>query len=182
MLTPVNVIDVILLLTSNIYDAIGDFYNWRQMPKYSFSGGFFDYPKCTRGALEKLIDNLKANYRGWLNVDLSTRNATFASVASSTAEQTGAEYEGLYKFCNWVYVACNGDADILKWFSGGEFSSIDYLTKTVTQDVADLAQQTKENIEYGLQYQGDTEKALLERVLPIVLVLGACYVAKKVLF
>ena len=116
-----------------------------------------------------------------MGVDAATRSATFSSVASLTAAETGADIDGVIKFCNWCFVAANGDTDIKNWFNGGDFSRLDYWKKTVTETATSAAQQAAETIEYGIKYQGEPEKTLLNRVFPVVLVLGACYIAKKVL-
>lgn len=163
-----------------VYDAIRDFYGGQQLPAND-SGVFFGFTGCTRSALERAAENLRANRGAWLGVDAATRSATFSSVASLTAAETGADIDGVIKFCNWCFVAANGDTDIKNWFNGGDFSRLDYWKKTVTETATSAAQQAAETIEYGIKYQGEPEKTLLNRVFPVVLVLGACYIVKKVL-
>lgn len=162
-----------------VYDAIRDFYGGQQMPEGN-TGLFFSMTGCTRSALERCAENLKANHGAWLGTDAATRKTTFSNVASLTAAETGADIDGLYKFCNWCFVAANGDKDIYNWFTGGDFSRLDYWGKVANEFIEGKKQYVSESIELFAQ-QTETEKTLINRILPVIGILGACYIVKKVL-
>ena len=163
-----------------IYDAIGDWYAWAQMPKND-NGVFFAFTGCTRSALEKCIEILRANRGAWLGADSVTANAAFSMIASETAANTGADMDGVIKFCNWVLTATRGDSDIYNYFAGGDFSRLDYWSKLISDTVTGKAERAAEIIQYGVEYESPAQKTILDRVLAAGYILGACYIVKKVL-
>lgn len=163
-----------------VYDAIRDFYGGQQMPAGN-TGLFFGMTGCTRSALERCAENLRANRGAWLGVDAATRAATFSNVASLTAAETGADIDGLIKFCNWCYVAANGDKDVFNWFNGGDFSRLDYWGKVISDTAKTTAQNVAQTVEYGIEYETPAEKTFINKILPVAALLGCCYLAKKIL-
>lgn len=164
-----------------VYDTIGRFYGWQQMPKNDAGAPFFGFTGCTRSTLDSLLNALRDYSGEWVGQTAAARSAFFNRLAWDFSASTGADFNGLVKWCNWVYVACNGDKDVLDWIKGGEFSTLDYYSKVIKEAVSDTAQAAAETIEYGVKYQGEAEKTLLNRVLPVVGLVAACYLVKKVL-
>lgn len=163
-----------------IYDTIGNFYGWQQMPKNDAGAPFFGFSGCNRSTLESVLEGLRVD-NSWMGQTAAARSSFFARVAWDYSASTGADYNGLLKWCNWVYVAANGEKAVSDWLGGAEFSTLDYYVKVVKDAVTDTAQEAAETIKYGIEYQGEAEKTLLNRVLPVVGLVAACYLVKKVL-
>lgn len=163
-----------------IYDTIGRFFGWRQMPKDDAGAPFFGFIGCTRSTLESVLEGLRAD-NSWIGQTAAARSSFFNRIAWDYSAATGADYNGLVKWCNWVYVAEQGDTAVKDWLGGGRFETIDYFAKVIKEAVTDTAQAAAETIEYGVKYQGEAEKTLLNRVLPVVGIVAACYLVKKIL-
>lgn len=163
-----------------IYDAIGRFFDWQQMPK-GYTGVFFGFDGCTRSVLEYTIDALRDNWaRDWINASAETRMEIFREIAASIASQSGADDNGIYKWCFWCYVAARGDRDIYGYFAGGDFSRWDYIKKTVSETLSDKAEALRETVEYGIDYDTKAGTAI-SGLIPVLGILGACYLVKKIL-
>ena len=163
-----------------IYDAIGDFYGWRQMPKND-NGVFFGFAGCTRSSLEYALNLLRSNFGSWFGIDDSARRSRFYEIAAATSAATGADVDGVNKFCNWAFVAAKGDSDIYNWFAGADFGTLDYWGKVISDTFAEKTQNIAETIEYGINYETKAEKTLFDRVLPVAGIVAACILIKKVL-
>ena len=121
-----------------IYDVIGDFYDWRQMPKAA--GVFFGFSGCTREALESALIALRSGYGAeWIDTTAAARSGYFGRVAWDISATYGADYDGIYKFLNWAYVAAKGRPDVLAWFNGGEFTAVDYYTGLIADTISEKA-------------------------------------------
>lgn len=163
-----------------IYDAIGDFFNWQQMPKAE--GVFFGFSGCTREALESALIALRSGYGAeWIDATAAARSGYLGRVAWDISATTGADYDGIYKFLNWAYVAAKGRADVLNWFKGGEFTAVDYYTGLIADTISDNAAAAAETIKFGLEYESPAQKTFLNTILPVAAILGTCYLVKKVL-
>lgn len=163
-----------------IYDAIGDFYNWQQMPKAE--GVFFGFSGCTREALESALVALRSGYGAeWIDETAAVRSGYLGRVAWDISATTGADYDGIYKFLNWAYVAAKGRADVLNWFKGGEFTAVDYYTGLIADTISDKAAAAAETVKFGLEYESPAQKTFLNTILPVAAILGTCYLVKKVL-
>lgn len=163
-----------------IYDAIGDFFSWQQMPKDS--GVFFGFSGCTREALESALIALRSGYGAeWIEATTAARSGYFGRVAWDISATTGAAYEGIYKFLNWAYVAAKGRPDVLEWFNGGEFTAVDYYTGLIADTISDKATAAVETIKYGVEYESPAQKTFFNTILPVAAILGTCYLVKKVL-
>lgn len=164
-----------------IYDTIGRFFGWQQMPKNDAAAPFFGFAGCNRSTLESVLDALRDGAANWLDQNAAARSSYFARVAWDFSASTGADYNGLLKWCNWIYVAANGESAVKEWITGGDFSTLDYYAKVIKEAIKDTSQEAAETIEYGVKYQGETEKTLINRVLPVVGIVAACYLVKKIL-
>ena len=163
-----------------IYDAIGDFYDWQQMPKAE--GVFFGFSGCTREALESALVALRSGYGAeWIAATAAARSGYLGRVAWDISATTGADYDGIYKFLNWAYVAAKGRADVLNWFKGGEFTAVDYYTGLIADTISDKAAAAAETIKFGLEYESPAQKTFFNTILPVAAILGTCYLVKKVL-
>lgn len=163
-----------------IYDQIGRFFNWAKMPSSS-TGVFFGFSGCTRSTLEYTIDVLRSNWSSdWVRDDYIGRSAVLWRISNAVANETGADANGIFKWCNWCRIAALGDSDIYGYFSGGDFTTWDSVKKTVSETISAKAEALKETVEYGVNYEtkaGSTISALI----PVVGILGACYLVKKIL-
>lgn len=164
-----------------VYDALGRFYNWQQLPKSDSDSPFFGFSGCNRSNLESVLIGLRSDYGDWINADAAARTSTFSRVAWDYNASTGADYSGIIKFCNWVLVAANGDSDVRDWLRGGSFDTFDYIAKVVSETASSAASSAADTIKYGVEYQGEAEKTLLNRVLPVAGLVAACILVKKVL-
>jgi hypothetical protein len=164
-----------------IYDAIGDFYNWQQMPKND-NGIFFGFAGCTRKVLEDALIALRYGYGdAWVTGDKSVRDGYLGRVAYDISASKGADYDGIYKFLNWAYVAANREPVVLDWFKGGEFTAVDYYTNLIKNTISDKAAAVSETIKYGVEYESPAQKTIFSTILPVAAIVGACYLVKKVL-
>ena len=163
-----------------IYDAIGDFYNWQQMPKAA--GVFFGFSGCTREALESALIALRSGYGAeWIDTTAAARSGYLGRVAWDISATTGADYNGVFKFLHWAYVAAKGRADVLDWFKGGEFTAVDYYAGLISDTISDKAAEAAETIKYGVEYESPAQKTFFTTFLPVAAILGTCYLVKKVL-
>lgn len=163
-----------------IYDTIGNFYGWQQMPKNDAAAPFFGFTGCNRSTLESVLSALRSD-SSWLGQTAAARSSYFSRIAWDFSASTGADYNGILKWCNWVYVAANGEKAVKDWLGGSDFGTLDYYVKTIKDTVTDTAKAAAETIQYGIEYQGEPEKTLLNRVFPVVGLVAACYLAKKIL-
>lgn len=163
-----------------IYDAIRDVYSGQQLPSGD-AGVFFGYSGCTRSTLEYALNLLRGNLGSWFDVSAATKDAFFRSVANTTANATGCDRDGIVKYCNWCLVAAKKDPYIKNWFSGGDYSTIDYWVNKITCTVTSTASEVAETVEYGLTKETQAEKTIFGTIFPVLGVLGACYLVKKIL-
>lgn len=164
-----------------VYDIIGRWYGWNQMPKNDNDPLFFGFSGCNRSNLERVLNLLRNSWgSGWFTADPAQRSAYFMQLAQSTASNTLADPDGVYKFCYWVYSAAVGDSDVKKWLEGGDFGTLDYYGRLISDTLSDTAQQAKETIEYGLEYETTTEKTI-KSAIPVIGLVAACYLIKKIL-
>lgn len=163
-----------------IYDTIGDFFGWRQMPK-TWPGVFFGFTGTTRAALERLIEKLRANGGAWLTLEKSARDSVFTDVSSENAAATGADIDGCIKFCNWCLVAARGVPAVNAYFGGADYSRAQYVIDTIQTGLTSTAAAAADTIEYGINYETEAEKTLKSGLLPVLGILAACFLVKKVL-
>ena len=164
-----------------IYDAIGDFYSWRQMPKGD-TGVFFGFAGCTRPVIEDALIALRSGYGDtWIDATADARSGYLGRVAWDISATTGADYDGIYKFLNWALVAAKGRADVRKWFEGGEYTAVNYYVQLIKDTITEKADAAAETIKYGMEYESPAQKTFFGTVLPITAVLGTCILVKKVL-
>lgn len=164
-----------------IYDAIWRFFNKNANLPTGSTGVFFGFDGCTRSALEYTIDVLRANWsKNWISKDYNTRSVVLREIANSVASQTGADPNGIFKFCNWCYIAASGDSDIYGYFAGGDFSRWDYVKKTASEIISEKAAAISETVEYGINYE-TSAGSTISSIIPVIGILGACYLVKKIL-
>lgn len=164
-----------------IYDAIGRAYSWQQLPRDDSGATFFGFAGLDRSTLETILQGMRDGYGNWIDADQNTRSSTFARVAWDYSAMTGASYDGIYKFCFWVYSAALKDPDIMEWLRGGNFGTVDYIVKVVSEAAGSAASSAAETVKYGVEYQGEPEKTLINRVLPFAAIIAVCILAKKII-
>lgn len=168
-----------------IYDTIGDFYSWREIPR--LVGVFSGYSGCTRPVLEDMLIVLRSTYADgeWITDDKSARERYFGRIAWDISATTGADYNGLLEFLNWVFVAAKGSPDVRAWFNWKETNPIyDFTTSaadTITQTASTISTAATDVIKFGYETIQETKKTLFGSILPVVAILGTCYLVKKVL-
>lgn len=164
-----------------VYDIIGRWYGWNQMPKNDNDPLFFGFSGCNRSNLERVLNLLRNSWgNGWFTADPATRSAFFMELARNTAVNTMADIDGVYKFCFWVFSAAVGDNDVKNWLAGGDFGTLDYYGRIISDTLRDTAEQAVDTIEYGVKYETPAEKTI-KSAIPVIGILAACYLAKKIL-
>lgn len=163
-----------------IYDVVGRYYGWQQMPKRD-DGLFFGKSGCTRKALEYTIQVLRDSFPLWsTKTDSYGRNSVFAMIGKQVSEETGADASGIKTFCNWVYMAAANDRDVYAFLSGGDYSAWDNIKKVVSETVSEKAESIAETVEYGINYETKAESTI-STLIPVIGILGACYLVKKII-
>ena len=164
-----------------IYDTIRNFYGGSSsIPKNDAAAPFFGFSGCTRTVLEDVLAALRAD-NSWIGQTAAARSSFFSRVAWDFSASTGADYDGLLRWCNYVFVASQGDKAVLDWLGGAAFDTFAYYAKVIKEGVSETAQQVAENIEYGLKYESPAQKTFFNTILPVAAILGTCYLVKKVL-
>ena len=164
---------------SAIYEAVARVYGWQNYPKGE-GGLFFGFAGCTRKVLEYALQVMRDTFNVWsVKTGAVSRNASFDALASQIAEETGADASGIKRFLVNVYVAMTKDTDVYNWLSGGDFTAYDNIKKVVSETVEEKATAITETVEYGLQKETSTGNALTNLV-PVLGILGACYLVKKI--
>lgn len=167
---------------SNLYNAIGRYYGWQQMPT-GYTGNFFGFQGCTRSALEYTIKVMRSSFAlGWYTSDSSQRKMVMEAIAEAVSAETGADEQGILKFENWVYSAAKKDADIYDYLSGGKtsYTFIDDTIKNVSETVSTAASNIAETVDYGVSLATPTG-TLIENLLPVAWIAGAAYIVKQFL-
>lgn len=165
---------------SAIYEAVARVYGWQNYPKGE-GGLFYGFAGCTRKVLEYALQAMRDTFSVWsVKTGAVSRNASFDALASQIAAETGADAAGIKKFLVHVYVAMTKDTDVYKWLSGGDFTAYDNIKKVVSETVEEKATAITETVEYGLQKETATGNALTALV-PVLGILGACYLVKKII-
>ena len=164
-----------------IYDAIGDFFNWQNVPKKN-GPYFLGFSGCTREVLENSLIALRSGYGAeWIDATAAARSGYLGRVAWDISATYSADYDGVYKFLNYAYVAAKGFPDVLSWFNGGEFTAVDYYTGLIADTISDKAAEAVETIKYGVEYESPAQKTFFNTILPVAGILGTCYLVKKLL-
>lgn len=164
-----------------IYDKIGDFFGWQNVPKKTGTE-FLGFSGCTRDVLENALIALRSGYGAeWIDATATARSGYLGRVAWDISATYDADYNGVYKFLNYAYVAAKGDSNVQKWFAGGEFTAIDYYTGIIADTISTTATAAADTIKYGVEYETTTQKTFFNTILPVAGILGACYLVKKVL-
>lgn len=135
----------------NIYNAVGRFYGWQQMPKTS-TGVFFGFPGMTRAVMIDAIEALQmySSYLTFNNDEQSNKNFWFNEAYNELKREGktgGAAKEAFTKWFNWLYVAAAGDSDIKDFFGGKPYTTADYIGSIIADKLADVS----ETVEYGLE-------------------------------
>lgn len=136
----------------NIYNKVGFFFGWRNIPMHSTEGVFFGFEGLTRPVLTDAIEALKANaaYLNFENDSKENRDFWFEEAYKdllNSGKTGGAAKSGFIKWFNWLYVAAAGDKDIKDYFGGKPYSFTEYITDLIYDKAGDVS----ETIEYGLK-------------------------------
>lgn len=139
----------------NIYKTMYSFYGGQQMPDNS-TGVFFGFANYTKDKLIYTIEAMKRNYSlGWFTSVAQTRANAIAKISRAlyTTFNQSVSYDGIKKFCNWVYNFAKADEDAANYFSGNsDYTYFDALFKDVSNNVGNKVSNAIETIEYGIKY------------------------------
>lgn len=150
------------------------------MPKGD-EGLFFGKYGCTRKVLEYTIQVMRDSFAAWSSQTTAPgRNSIFSALANQVAEQTGADASGIKTFCVWVYVAAAKDSDVYNFLSGGDYTALDNIKKVASETVSSKAEAIQETIEYGINKDTATGSTI-STLIPVIGILGACYLVKKII-
>ena len=135
---------------NNIYNAVGKFYGWQQMPETR--GTFWGFENMTRPVLVYAIEALQNNsaYLNFKTDSAENRNFWFNEAYNdlvSAGRDAGAPKEGFIKWFNWLYVAAAGNNSIREFFGGKPYTLSQYVGEVVGEKLSNIG----ETIEYGLE-------------------------------
>lgn len=141
----------------NIYNAMCKWYNSpNNLPNHVGDKGVFKgYANFTRDKLWFCIETLKKNYGlGWFTDDYAARNAALESIATALYNTFGGavEFSGIKTFLAWVYNFAKNDVDAVKYFSGGDYSLLDNISKTVQTSIVEPVKEVAQDINYAISY------------------------------
>lgn len=139
----------------NVYGALYAYYAGQQLPDGS-TGVFFGFDNYTKDKLIYTIEFMKRNYNlGWFTDNFDDRAAAIAKIADSLYKMFdyNVDWDGIKKFCNWVYSFAAHDPQIANYFSGaGSFTLFDSIVKDVKETVGSKVSSALETVSYGVQY------------------------------
>ena len=134
----------------NIYNAVGNFYQWQQMPESR--GTFCGFENMTRAVLIDAIEALQSN-AAYLNFQSDSKenrdfwfNEAYKDLKAS-GKDAGAHYSGFIKWFNWLYVAAAGNKSIRDYFGGKPYTLSEYVGEVIGEKLSNVA----DTIEYGLE-------------------------------
>lgn len=138
---------------SNIYNLVGNFYGWRNMPETS--GVFFGFANMTKNVMIDAMEALRANsaYLNFKNDSKSNRDFWFNEAYNDLVKDGktgGASKDAFIKWFNWLYLAAAGNETIKEYFGGKPYSLTDYVFDTIKDSVTGAASSAAETIEYGM--------------------------------
>lgn len=127
----------------NLPDALGTFFFAESNPP-----GFYG---VTKDVLLKTVEILHET-GGWLDGPDVTRKLIFETVATMVADATSCDRAGIVKFCNWCFVAANGDESIKKYFANptAKYTVIDKLKDSLSDTVTNVKESTIDMAEYAV--------------------------------
>lgn len=123
---------------NKVYEAVYKFYGGRQLPNDE-SGVFFGFDGCTKVVLLYTINAMRDNWDlGWFTGNDTTRAAAFSEIAADVWTNSGfkASIQGIIKFQYWVYAATKSNANLQRYFSGGEYGQLTNISDALTNAVS----------------------------------------------
>lgn len=123
---------------NNVYEAVYKFYGGQQLPKDE-TGVFFGFEGCNKIVLLYTINAMRENWAlGWYEGNATTRAAAFSEIAADVWTNSGftASIQGIIKFENWVFVATKSNANMQRYFAGGEYGQLTNISDALTNAVS----------------------------------------------
>lgn len=141
----------------NIYNAMCKWYNSpSNLPNHvGDTGVFFGFQNFTRDKLWYCIEQLKKNYSlGWFTDDYNNRMTALDKISNELYKTFGGSVDisGIKKFLSWVYNFAKNDVDAIKYFSGGDYSLLDNISKTVQTTIVEPVKEVAQDINYAISY------------------------------
>ena len=172
----------------NIYARVRAFYQNNENLPDMLGNWFFSYSNppgfygVTKSVLIKTIEVLHET-GGWLDGSDVTRKLIFENIASLVAEATNCDRAGIVKFCNWCFVAANGDTSIYKYFSNPAAKYT--VFNKIADAVSDTATKTKDTVIDMAEYAVTPSATAKAGINPIIkyAIIGAVgyFVINKIL-
>ena len=139
----------------NIYNALCKWYNSPDnLPnKVNDTGVFFGYANFTRDKLWYCIEYLKKSHgKGWFTDDFDARSKALQEIAAELYDVFAkqVDYNGIYKFLNWVYNFAKNNAAAVNYFGGANYSLLDNMANTIQQTVVEPIKTATNTVAYGL--------------------------------
>lgn len=125
---------------NKVYEAVYKFYGGRQLPKDE-SGVFFGFDGCNKVVLLYTINAMRENWSlGWFTDNATQRAAALSEIAADvwTDSKFTASIPGIIKFENWVFVAAKSNANLQRYFSGGEYGQLTNISDAITNAVSNV--------------------------------------------
>ena len=123
---------------NKVYEAVYNFYGGRQLPNDE-SGVFFGFDGCNKVVLLYIINSMRDNWAlGWYTDNDTARAAAFSEIAADVWTESGfkASIPGIIKFENWVFVATKDNANMQRYFAGGEYGQLTNISDAITNAVS----------------------------------------------
>ena len=120
------------------YEAIYNKFSGQQLPKDE-TGVFFGFSGCNKVVLLYTINAMRENWAlGWFDGNATQRAAAFAEIAADVWTNSGftADLNGIIKFENWVFVATKSNANLQRYFAGGEYGQLTNISDALTNAVS----------------------------------------------
>lgn len=126
---------------NNVYNRIRTFYGSQSTANLPTdeTGVFKGYAGVTKMVCLVTINAMRENWDlGWFTGDNVTRAAAFSEIAADVWTNSGftASIPGIITFENWVFVATKANANLQRYFAGGEYGQLTNISDALTNAVS----------------------------------------------
>lgn len=140
----------------NIYNALCKWYNSPENLPNSVNdkGVFFGYANFDRPKLWYCIEYLKKKHgKGWFTDDFNARSNALQVIAAELYDifAKQVDYNGIYKFLNWVYNFAKQNTAAVNYFGGANYSLVDNMVNTLQTTIVEPVKQAAETVSYAVQ-------------------------------
>ena len=170
---------------NNAYNAVRRFYGSqgeRHLPADE-NGLFMDFAGVNKIVLLVTINAMRENWDlGWFTNDNTQRAAAFSEIAAEVwmLDKFQCDINGIIKFENWVFVACNANENLIRYFSGGVYGDLTDVFTTTKEKITDIATSAKDVITDIVTIPGESVN-LVSKIGPWLKWIVIIYGASKIL-